>query len=149
MPNNYFPGILGSLVGALLGSVIWILIGLLNFYASIAGFAIAYASFHGYKVMKGKNTKIGVLINIAAILVAILFAEYIGVFIELTRQFPDLSFSRFLSATPILLKDNEFMVSVLPNLGLGLLFAALGCFRLIRGSLASARAKADIDFIRL
>ena len=66
-PNNYLTGFLGCILGALVGSLLWILIGYFNFYASIAGYFIAYCAFYGYNFGKGKATKVAAVINILAI----------------------------------------------------------------------------------
>ena len=78
--NNYIQGAVGSLVGALLGSVIWFLIGMVGFYASIAGYAIAFCAFKGYQLMKGKLTRVAVVINIVAMLIAFLAINYLSYF---------------------------------------------------------------------
>ncbi len=148
-PNNYLLGYLGSLVGALAGSIIWIVIGLFGFYASIAGYAIAYASFWGYNFLKGKNSKVGVFMNIANIVLALFFAEYVGFFIQFMKEFPELDLVSFFSLTPVLLGDTEFLLPILPNLGLGLLFAGLGSFRIIKNTLDSASREEELTLVKV
>jgi len=131
-PNNYVLGLIGSLIGAVIGSILWIIIGALGFYASIAGFAIAYMSFKGYEIVKAKTTTVGIILNIISVIVALLFAQYIGIFIELLKEYPTLTISDFITVSPHLFTDSDFIVSLLPNLGLGLLFAILGSFRTIK-----------------
>lgn len=70
--NRYFAGFLASLVGALIGSIVWIIIGMLGFVASIAGVAISYCAFKGYEIAKGKLTRKGIVLNVVAIIIAFL-----------------------------------------------------------------------------
>lgn len=135
--NHYLTGTLGSIIGALVGSVVWILIGYFDFYASIAGYAVAYCAFYGYNLGKGKATKIGAIINIIAIVFATLFAEYVGLFLDVkkTVNIDFLSFAKF--SLPYF-ADPSFIKSLLPSLGFGFLFAGLGSYRIIKNIFTEA-----------
>lgn len=137
--GNYIKGLIFSLTGALIGSVVWIIIGALGFFASIAGLAISYCAFKGYDMAKGKYSKIGIVINIVSILLAFLFAQYAVVFIEFAKELPGLTLKDFMYSTPYLFKDPEFIKAILPNLGFGLLFAVLGSYRTIANNIRTAK----------
>lgn len=149
--TNYIKGFFGSLIGAIIGSAVWIILGLAGFYASIAGFAIAYAAFWGYNFMKGKGTKVGVVINIITILIASFFAQYIDIFLDLTRAYPEITFPVYVYNTPELFTDLAFLKSLLPSFLLGLLFAFLGSNKIIRTTLAVANqmGQAHIEKIEI
>lgn len=136
---HYVMGFIGSLIGALLGSVLWIIIGSIGFIASIAGVAIAYCAFKGYEKMKGKLTTTGIGLNIAAIIIAFLFAEYAGLYIDLTKEY-GISIMQFIMVTPELFASKDVILSLLPDLGFGILFAFLGVRRTISENLAKAKA---------
>lgn len=137
-PNNYLTGFLGSLVGALIGSVAWIAIGAVGFYASIAGYAIAFAAFKGYEMGKGKKTSVGIALNVVSIVAALAFAQYAGIFIEFVKEYPGLTVPAFVLVTPDLFADPGFLKALLPDIGLGLLFAVLGTYRTIKNNYQSA-----------
>ena len=130
--NNYIQGAVGSLVGALLGSVIWFLIGMVGFYASIAGYAIAFCAFKGYQLMKGKLTRVAVVINIVAMLVAFLAVNYLSYFYAIHKEVPDLTLKGFGQVLPIIIREPEVLREICLNLGLGLLFMLLGSYRTIK-----------------
>lgn len=137
-PNNYLTGFFGSLVGALIGSIAWIAIGAVGFYASIAGYAIAFAAFKGYEMGKGKKTAVGIALNVVTIVVALAFAQYTGIFIEFVKEYPGLTVPAFVVVTPALFADPGFLKALLPDIGLGLLFAVLGTYRTIKNNYQSA-----------
>ncbi|HOT62987.1 MAG TPA: hypothetical protein PLU93_09000, partial [Treponemataceae bacterium] len=56
---------------------------------------------------------------------ALFFAEYVGLYISLLKEYPGLEIMTFVLATPALFSDMEFLRAILPSLGLGLLFAVL------------------------
>lgn len=148
-PDNYFVGFIGAIIGGFVGSIVWILLGFLNFYASFAGFVIAYAAFGGYNFFKARPSKIGALINILAIIISILFAEYIGLMIQFLKEYSELSVSQFLAITPRLFSDSGFISAILPNIGLGFLFAGLGSFRIIINMFNNSQEKSDLIFEKI
>lgn len=147
-PNNYLTGTLCCIIGALLGSAAWILIGYFGFYASIAGYFIAYSAFYGYNFGKGKATKVGAIINIFAIIFALLFAEYIGLFLAVKKE-AGLDFLSFIKFSPVFFFDPEFIKSILPSLGLGFLFAGLGSYRIIKDMFIKANELSGISIERI
>ena len=129
--TNYAKGFLFSLIGALAGSVLWIIIGSFGFFASIAGLAISYCAFKGYEIAKGKFTRKGIVINIITIFIAFVFAQYAVLFIEFMKEYENLNLLDFILITPVLFTDLEFVKALLPDIGLGILFVFLGTYRTI------------------
>ncbi|WP_318662493.1 hypothetical protein [Treponema sp.] len=136
---NYGKGFFLSLIGALIGSIVWILIGMAGFYASIAGLAISFCAFKGYEIAGGKVTKTGVIINIITIAIAFFFAQYIGLFIALQKEVPELTFSLFVLNSNLIFTDHDILSYILPNMGLGLLFVVLGASRTISNNFNAAK----------
>lgn len=143
--NNYSTGFLFALIGALIGSVAWIVLGVIGFYASIAGYAISVGAFKGYSKAKGKLTGVGIAINIVAIAIGFLFAEYVGLYIEFCRNVDivDKSLDVFHRVMYILIMDSSsgFLKSVLLDVLLGLIFIVLGCHRIIRQHIMNVKAQ--------
>ena len=153
--GNYIQGFLASLAGAIIGSFFWIVIGALGFVASIAGFAIAWCAFTGYAFAKGKLTKKGIVLNVVAIVIAFIFAQYAGLFIDFLKEVesvkghPILALRVFLLITPEMLSDGEFVKELLPNIGLGLLFAFLGTYRMIANNFKTAKAQENLKIEKI
>lgn len=146
--NNYLTGALCCIIGALVGSGLWILIGYFNFYASIAGYFIAYCAFLGYNFGKGKATKIGAVINIFAIIFALLFAEYIGLFISIRQKFA-IDFLSFVKLSPTFFLNPEFIRPLIAKLVLGFLFAGLGSYKIIKSIFTKANELSNISMERI
>ena len=108
----------------------------------------AYSAFYGYNFGKGKATKTGAIINIIAIVFALLFAEYIGLFLAVQKEV-SLDFVSFVKFSPIFFADPVFIKSILPSLGLGFLFAGLGSYRIIKDMFTKANELSDISIERI
>lgn len=147
--SNYVPGFAASLVGAFIGSILWIIIGSVGFVASIAGYAIAFCAFKGYEIAKGKLSRFGIVLNIITILLAFFFAQYMGLFISVHKLQPEISFSTFLIMTPYLFSDIQVIKELLPNFGLGLLFAFLGTYRTIISHFRSAKRNDEFSISKV
>ena len=69
-------------------------------------------------------------------LVSVLFGEAAGIVIQIikagTAQGYNLNVGDAVRVLPMMLRDGGTIASLLPNLGLGLLFAGLGSWRLLR-----------------
>ena len=113
-----------------------------GFYASIAGLAISFCAFKGYEMAGAKVSKTGVIINVITILIAFLFAQHVGLYIELHKEIPELTFSMFILNTHLILSDSDVLRYVLPNMGLGFLFVALGAYRTIANNFDAAKQAA-------
>ncbi len=135
-PSAILRGLVGALAGGLLGSVLWILLGTIGFYASIAGLAIAWAASRGYTLLKGGLNRATPFVIGAVILFSVLFAEAAGIVIQLLKagrsQGYDVGIRAAILALPAVLSDGDVLVGMLPSLGLGFLFAGLGSWRLLR-----------------
>ena len=137
--NHFVSGFFASLLGAIAGSVLWIALGMINFYASFAGYAIAFAAFWAYSKAGGKLTKAGVVINIVTVIVGILFAEYTGLVLAIWRANPGYSFIEYVAYINSILFLPEFLKSECINFVLGILFAFLGCHNIIRNNMTTAK----------
>jgi hypothetical protein len=146
-PKSYVMGSIGALIGALLGSTVWIIIGLIGFYASIGGVAISYASFTGYTKLGGKGNKVSIIIITISVLIAVVFAELVGLGIEIVKyaRQEDLRLSIVQTVQIIfeILKNGEDIGEIIRNMLVGLLFAGLGSWGLLKGILQKVKS-ADI-----
>lgn len=144
-PKKYFLGFVVSLLGAFIGSILWIVLGMVGFIASIAGLAIAYCAFKGYELAKAKLDKIGVTLVIISIVIAFLFAQVMGLYLEIHKELPNVTFGICVRyVMPILFRDKEFVLAVLRDFGLGILFIVLGAGRTISANIQAAKKNKDV-----
>ena len=148
--GHYLLGFLCSLAGAIIGSFLWILIGAIGFVASIAGAAIAYGAFKGYELAKGKKTTLGIILNIISILIAFMIAETVGLYIVCLKKFETfISIRYFFYLLSILFEDSDFIIVMIKDLGIGLIFATLGSFRTIKESINHARFNKNLSLQKI
>lgn len=77
-----FLGIIGAVIGAALGSVVWIIIGKIGFIAGIAGLIMVIAAMKGYSILAGTIDRKGRIISICIAMAMILAANYSSYAIE-------------------------------------------------------------------
>lgn len=137
--GSYVTGLLGALIGGLLGTVVWGFILSYGWLAAPVGLLIGFLAEKGYTLLKGKLGKGKVIILIAVVLLSVavgtILGEYLVVAKELREDFRDIS-SRFDIIKLMWQEVPEFRSAVAEDLVknglLGLLFAALGTFGVLR-----------------
>lgn len=75
-------GILFALGAGFGASILWIVIGLIGFYAAIAGFLMGLAAYKAYVYGHGKFDKTGKILTLAIILISIPVSELIITLIQ-------------------------------------------------------------------
>lgn len=143
--NNYLKGFFASLLGALVASVLWIVLGVIGWYASFAGYVIAFAAFWAYNKVGGKLTKQGVIINICTIIFALIFAEYVELVIQLAREIPGGTLFGYILLVPSLLFYPDVLKHELISIAIGALFSFLGCNQIIKSNLEAAKNMNNIN----
>ena len=143
-PGNYFTGFLGALLGSCIGAVLWAVVLYMGYVASIVGLAIGWLAEKGYNLLKGRQGKGKVAILIVAVIIGVLLGNFGADAINLAQQigagewgglgYGDIPLMIFV----FLLEDPGYLTATLSNVGLGLLFAALGVWSLLR------RANAEV-----
>ena len=136
--GSYLTGFLGALIGAAIGAVVWAAVLLLGYVASIVGLLIGFLAEKGYNLLKGKQGKGKVFILIVVVILAVLLGTLAADAYTLIGMINDGQLSDFtVSEVPgiiiaLFVGDAEYRNATFANMGLGLLFAALGVFGLIR-----------------
>lgn len=150
--GSYAGGALGAVLGALLGSVVWALVLAGGYVASIVGFVIGWLAEKGYNLLKGKQGKGKVVILILAVILGVLVGTIAPDVVTLAGminngELPGNTYGDIpLLLVDIMILDSEYMSAVIGNALLGLLFAALGVFALLR---KTGAAVADTKFKKL
>lgn len=136
--GSYLTGLLGAFLGASLGAIVWALILLAGFVASIVGLLIGWLADKGYDLLKGKQGKGKVVILILAVIFGVLAGTVASDVITLIGLINDGDmFGMTYGDIPAFLlllftEDPEYRSATLSNIGMGLLFAAIGVFALLR-----------------
>lgn len=136
--GSYVQGFIGALVGALLGSVVWAVVLYLGYVASIVGLLIGWLANKGYDLLHGKQGKGKVAILIIAVILGVLVgtivpdAIYLGQMIQSGELVGFSLMDIPVMILSLLIEDGEYLTATLSNMGMGLLFAALGAFALIK-----------------
>ncbi|MBQ4563034.1 MAG: hypothetical protein IJA58_00975, partial [Lachnospiraceae bacterium] len=76
MAPNFGLGIVGALIGALIGGVLWVVIGKMGYIAGIAGFVIIYLAAMGFKKGAKVLTRSGAVIAVIISALMIFAANY-------------------------------------------------------------------------
>ena len=135
--GSYLSGALGAFGGAALGAVVWAVVLVLGYVASIVGLLIGWLAEKGYGLLKGKQGKAKLLILILAIIFGVvagtLAADVIGLGqMILNGELLGFTLADIPLLMGIVLGDPEYLAATGKNILMGLLFAALGVFALLR-----------------
>ena len=147
--GSYLTGALGAIAGAVVGAIVWAVVLLLGYVASVVGLLIGFLAEKGYSLLKGKQGKGKIAILIVAIILGVVLGTLAADVIDLARaissgELYDFTYGEIPSIIAFLLaEDAEYRTAVLSNCGMGLLFAALGVFGLLR------KAKNEVTGIRV
>lgn len=136
--GSYLTGALGALLGATLGAVVWAVVLLAGYMASLVGLLIGWLSEKGYTLLKGRQGKGKLAILILAVIFGVFAGTIAADVFTLVGYINDGDmFGMTYADIPeflILLftEDPEYRSITLGNVAMGLLFAGLGVFALLR-----------------
>ena len=124
MKNNYLSGIIGTLIGAILCSLPWILIYIYGgWILSVLAALVAFGAFKGYKMFGGKVTKHTWLIVAICSVVAITVATFVIIpFWLIAKEGYGFSVFHF----KFLYASGEFVTAIITDYIVSLVFTILG-----------------------
>lgn len=148
-----FLGILGACIGALLGALVWALIGIFGYVASVAGFVAAFLAGKGYDLLGGKPGKIKLVTLVLCVVLAVivgnaaceiywlheLYQEEVAKLSAWEVAVPEAEF--LARAIPLLWEEPEITSEFVKGVLIGLFFAALGCWTVLRDAGGKAGRK--------
>ena len=126
--ENFFMGLIGALLGAVLGGASIILFGQMGYIAALSGLILAFCTLKGYSLLgKGMSTK-GAILCVLLMLVTPYVADYLNWAITLYRELEPLgaTFKDCWEILPEVLRDSEVHGDYIGNLIKLYLFVALG-----------------------
>ena len=135
--GSYLSGFAGALVGSVLGGIVWAVVLNFGYVASIIGYLIGWLAEKGYTLLKGKNGKGKIVILIFMAVLGVAIGTIGAQIIEMVKlisngEMPGLTYGDIPLWITELLKDSEYVGYMVKDLGLGLIFAFLGCFSFLR-----------------
>ena len=136
LAGSYGGGILGALAGSAIGAALWAVLLMMGYVASLAGLAIGFLAEKGYNLLKGKQGKGKLWILIVAILFGILLGTLGGYTVMLMKEL-DFQISvgeSFTAIVQAISQDADARTEFLSNMGMGILFAALGVYGILRNT---------------
>ena len=156
LEGSYIRGLIGALIGTLIGAVLWCLVGQLDVMSSVVGFSIGWLAEKGYTLMKGKvgtgKVVILVICVILGVLLGMFASEYVGWYQGIAEFYPDAAVTIGDRNVPVsyedipklilyfFFADGSTMGAVITDLVLGLVFAFVGVFTILRSAARQARA---------
>lgn len=147
--GSHLTGFLGAMAGGLIGAAVWAVVLLLGYVASIVGLLIGFLAEKGYNLAKGKQDKSKIAVLVIVIVLAVLIGTVAADAISLAQMIGSGELYEYTYGDiPLLilflaLNDAEYLMATLGNVGMGLLFAGLGVFGLLR------KAKKEVTGIRV
>ena len=136
--GSYVTGLIGALVGALIGAVAWCLVMQLGIIASLVGFVIGWLAEKGYNLLKGKQGKGKIAILIIAVIIGVIVGNFGYDAYDLYSAINSGKFVGYTVAdipamiVQLLAESSEYRSYIMSSAGIGLLFAGLGVFSLLR-----------------
>ena len=136
--GSYLTGFIGALLGGIVGAIVWAVVLYLGYFASIVGVLIGFLANLGYGWFKGKNGKGKLVILIIVALVSVCLGTFGADAIVLAGmisggELPGYVFGDIPAMILlVLLEDAEYLTGTLTNMGIGLVFAFLGMWGVLR-----------------
>lgn len=127
IPNNYGKGILGALIGAAAGVIIYIILFFIGYISAISGLISIVAGAFLYQKFGGKQNKEMIAIVSIISVVSMIFSVFILYFIAANGLVEDYGFSSIgMKAFIDMMSVSEFKSEFIMNLVITLLFTFLG-----------------------
>lgn len=136
--GSYLTGALGAVLGAAVGAVVWALVLTLGYLAALVGLLIGWLADKGYDLLRGKQGKGKVAILIVAVVLGVVLGTFAADAIAIGKMILNNElFGYTMADIPkliirLLVTNEEYVRGTLGNMGLGLFFAGLGVFGLLR-----------------
>lgn len=150
--GSYFQGAVGAFLGAALGAVVWGLVLYFGYVASLLGLLIGWLAEKGYNLLRGRQGKGKIVILILAIIFGVLMGTIVPDVVVLAQMIGagEIEGAVYGDIPALLIwllqADSEYAGAVGGNILMGLLFAGLGVFALLR---KTAKEVSSVKFKKL
>ena len=149
--GSYGMGALGAFLGAAIGAVVWALVLNMGYVAALVGLLIGWLAEKGYTLLKGKQGKGKIVILVLAIVFGVVLGTFAADYIAIAEMINNGTWAGITCAEIpnlilyLLSVDSEYLTATLGNIGMGLLFAALGVCSLLRKASAEVADSKIVD----
>lgn len=130
--GNYLTGFIGAFLGATLGGIVWGLVLLIGYVAAVVGLLVGFLAEKGYTLLKGKRGPGKIVILILSVIFGVVFGTFFSDAVALLQEGYDLDDLSFLFK--LLFYNDDYVTATIGNIVLGLIFAGLGVFGLLRAT---------------
>lgn len=133
--ENIFLGTMGAIAGAVVASILWVILGQIGFIAGIAGFLIVFCGVKGYQKLGKNMSRTGIIICIVISVIMIVAAEFVSTGIEIYRALKDdyiINIMESIKLVPSFLKEPEVRNQVIFNLLIGFALATWASFSFVK-----------------
>lgn len=152
--GSYASGAVGAFLGALLGAVVWAVVLCIGFVASIVGLLIGWLSNKGYDLLKGKQGKGKIVVLILAVIVGVVAGTALGygasLWMEINASLAEeglsaMPFGEYIGWLGVFLQEGELIGYMVKDVLIGLLFAGLGVFAMLKKTSAEVSGTKIVD----
>ena len=148
--GSYALGFVGAFLGAVIGAVLWAVVLNAGFVASVVGLAIGWLAEKGYRLFNGKQGRGKIAILIIVIILGVLLGTFGADALYLAGLVSEGALYTY-SEIPMvifyfLVSDTEYVIGSASNILMGLLFAGIGVFALLK---KAGKEVADTKFVDL
>lgn len=132
--GSYLSGAIGALLGSLVGAVAWAIVLAMGYVAALVGLLMGFLSEKGYTLCKGKQGKAKIAIMVITIILGVLVGTVGGYVLQVVQvmQEDGMDFAFFEEFLVMIMTDSEVLAAMGKDILLGLVFAGLGVFGLLR-----------------
>ena len=134
--GNLGTGIVGALIGALIGGILWVLVAQLGYIVGIVGLILAVLALKGYELLGGKIDKAGIVATMVIIVAVLFLANYISlawmIYSEFSSMYDITFFDAFRSLSEFLAFD-DILIPFIRDLAVGYIFTAAASVPVIKG----------------
>ncbi len=149
--ENVLAGIVGAFLFALAGGVLWFVLYLIGFLASISGLVAAVCAIKGYSVFAKKESTKGIIIAVVIALLVMVIAWYCGLSYDIVQAYKmwfesgeidyTINFFDAIRNAHLFLADPEIAVSYFIDLAITILLCAVGAGSYVVNKVRSAKAQ--------
>ena len=140
-----------TVLGSAIGAVVWSVILYFGYVTSLVGLLIGFLAEKGYNLFRGKQGKGKIAILVLAVILGVLVGNFGADVFTLVQMIAAGELEGFVYGDipmlilVVLLEDSEYLMATLSNIGMGLLFAGLGVWGLLRRANAEVSATRVVD----
>ena len=139
--ENFLLGIVGSLVGAILGGAVGLVIARFGYVSVIAGLALGYCTIKGYELFGKKLTTKGVVVSAIWMILTVLLVHQLDYALEVMKQY-DAGFGDAWNSINDAVFHSDFPENYFLNLGMLVVFTLGGAWISVQSALEVQKNRA-------